>query len=58
MTLKELLKELNKFNINEYGNCQVCRSTGHWDGCPVESVEIADMVNDITGKLEDCIFIY
>lgn len=57
MTLKEFIKKLNEFDIDKYGDCQVCRPTEHWDGCPIESVEITYMVDDITRETKDCIFI-
>lgn len=57
MTLKELLKELNSLDIEEYGNCDVCRPTSHWGGNVIHSIHITPRVNDITGEENKVIFI-
>ena len=57
MTLKELLKELNSLDIEEYGNCDVCRPTRHWDRDVIHSICITPRVNDINGKEDKVIFI-
>lgn len=56
MTLKELINRLNEFNIDKYGDCQVCRPHGLWSSAYVNSVDITPMVNE-HGKTIDCIFI-
>lgn len=57
MTLKEFIKKLNQLDIDKYGDCQVYRPTGHWDGCLVESIEITDVTDDLTGETKNCVFI-
>ena len=56
MTLKQLIKKLNSFDIEKYGNCQVYRPYGHWGNCEIDTVTIETGINDF-GKEEDTIFI-
>ena len=56
MTLKELIKKLNSFDIEIYGNCHVYRPYGHYGNCEIDTVTIETGINDF-GKKEDAIFI-